>query len=169
MTFREISPNEINENIFKLFHDDWALVSASYNNKANTMTASWGFVGIMWHKPVAQVFIRPSRYTKEFVDNSDYFTVSFFDKEFRDDLTYLGTVSGKNEDKISKSSLTLINSNNIPYFNEAKLVLICKKLYVQNMVESSFMYDETIENNYPYKDYHTSYIGEIINVLKKEK
>ncbi|MDH6602939.1 flavin reductase (DIM6/NTAB) family NADH-FMN oxidoreductase RutF [Bacilli bacterium PM5-9] len=169
MTFREVSPNEINENIFKLFHDDWALVSASYNNKANTMTASWGFVGIMWHKPVAQVFIRPSRYTKEFVDNSDYFTVSFFDKEFREDLTYLGTVSGKNEDKISKSSLTLINSNNIPYFNEAKLVLICKKLYVQNMVESSFMYDETIENNYPYKDYHTSYIGEIINVLQKEK
>ena len=105
------------------------LVTAGNEEKVNTMTASWGGLGVMYGKNVAYVVIRPQRYTKEFVDREDTFSLSFFDKEYRKTLNYLGTVSGRIENKIEKSGLTLVYYNGTPYFDEENNVLICRKLF----------------------------------------
>lgn len=165
--FNEIKPTELTDNVFKLIGTDWMLVTATANNKTNTMTASWGGAGIMWGKNVAYIVIRPQRYTKEFIDNSDHFSLSFFDKEFKKQLTYLGTVSGRDEDKIKNSSLTLKTKDSTPYFEEANIVLLCKKLFAQPMEEKSFLDQSILEKWYPNKDYHELYIAEIEHVLIK--
>lgn len=166
--YKEISAAELKENAFKLIGKDWMLVSAQKNDITNAMTASWGGLGVMWGKDVAFVVIRPQRYTKEFVDNSDNFSLSFFDDSYKKTLSYFGTVSGRDEDKIAKSELTLSFDNSVPFFEEAKTILFCKKLYVQNFDEKCFLDKEIIERWYPQKDYHTLYIAEITKVLTKQ-
>lgn len=165
--FKEINPENINKNVFELIGKEWMLVSASNGKKINTMTASWGGLGVMWGKNVAYVVIRPQRYTKEFVDASQDFSLSFFDEKYKKALTYLGTVSGRDEDKISKTNLTPVKKGDMPYFEEAKLVLFCKKLYVQNFEEECFLDKQIIEKWYPAKDYHALYIAEITKVFTK--
>ena len=144
------------------------LVTAENDNKVNTMTASWGGLGVMWGKDVAYTVIRPQRYTKEFIDTNTHFSLSFYDKAYKDKLSYLGTVSGRNEDKITKSELTLLEDLDAPYFEEAKLVLICKKLFVQPLDEANFLDSSLIDRWYPNKDFHTLYIAEIEKVLIKQ-
>jgi flavin reductase (DIM6/NTAB) family NADH-FMN oxidoreductase RutF len=163
--FLEIKPEELKKNIFQLISKDWMLVTARNDNKVNTMTASWGGFGFIWNKPVSYVFIRPQRYTKEFIDNSDSFSLSFLDKEYRKQLNYLGSVSGRDEDKISKSNLTVEHSINTPYFKESKLVIICKKLYSQEFKPECFIESEINKEAYSNGDYHTMYISEIQKVL----
>ena len=126
--FKEISPNEIRDNPFKLIGKDWMLVTAGDKSKFNTMTASWGGVGILWNKPVAFTFIRPQRYTFEFTEQGEYYTLSFFDEEYRKALNFCGTKSGRDYDKVKETGLTPVFSEDAPYFGEAKLVLVCKKL-----------------------------------------
>lgn len=165
--FIEIAPNDIEKNTFTLIGNEYMLITAKKDDKVNTMTASWGGLGVMWNKNVAYIVVRPQRYTKEFVDFSDCFSLSFFNGEIKDKLAYLGTVSGRDEDKITKSGLTTICEDNIPYFEEAKLVLFCKKLFKSEFKEDNFIDKEIINKNYPNKDFHTLYIGEITKVIKK--
>ena len=101
----KIKPEELTENVFHLINDDWMLVAAEDGGRTNAMTASWGGVGILWGKKVAFVFVRPQRYTKEFIDKSDKLSLSFFDDSWRKMLNYMGTVSGRDEDKIAASGL----------------------------------------------------------------
>lgn len=157
---------EVKENLVKLISEDWALVSAGDNEKWNTMTISWGAVGELWGKDVVFAFIRPQRYTKEFMDNSDYFTVSFFDEKYRDALKICGTKSGRDCDKINMAGLTAEYDGEAVYPSEARLVVKCRKIAVQKMDNSGFI-DETIESNYKSGDYHFVYIGEIEKVLEK--
>ncbi len=166
--FNEIKPEEIRKNTFELIGRDWMLVTAKKDNKVNTMTASWGGLGILWNKPVSYVFIRPQRFTKEFVDDSDTFSLSFLANKYKKELSYLGSVSGRDEDKISKSNLTLEYSDNTPYFGESNLIIVCKKLYSQDFKPECFIENEIDEKNYSNKDYHTMYISEIKKVLIKE-
>ena len=165
--FIEIAPNDIEKNAFTSIGKEWFLVTAKKDDKINTMTAAWGGFGVMWNKNVAYIVIRPQRYTKEFVDFSDYFSLAFFDKEFKDKLSYLGTVSGKDEDKISKSNLTTVYDNEIPYFEEANLVIFCKKLFATEYKEENFIDKDIMNKIYPSKDFHTLYIAEITKVLTK--
>ncbi|BBF45294.1 hypothetical protein lbkm_4056 [Lachnospiraceae bacterium KM106-2] len=137
------------------------LVTAKKGDKVNTMTASWGGVGIMWGKSVAYVVIRPQRYTKEFMDASDTFSLTFYPAEYRKQLSYLGSVSGRDEDKIANCSLTLAEHEGIPYFEEAKLVLFCKKLYVQELDKNAFLDSSIVDKWYQNNDLHTLYIAEI--------
>jgi flavin reductase (DIM6/NTAB) family NADH-FMN oxidoreductase RutF len=167
MEYKEIDPKELTENPFKLIDDEWMLVTAAKDDKVNTMTASWGSLGIMWNKNVASIVLRPQRYTKEFVDNSSTFSLTFYDKSYKKDLAYLGSKSGRNEDKLSKTNLTLDYVDNTPYFKEAKLILICRKLFTQEMKPEGFIDTTLLEKNYPNKDYHTLYFGEIEKVLIK--
>lgn len=126
--FKEINPKEIVESPFKLIGDDWALVTAGDREKFNTMTISWGGVGIMWGKPVVFTFIRPQRYTFAFMENGDRYTMSFFDEKYRDALKFCGSKSGKDYDKVKETGLTpAFTENGSVYFEEAKLVLECKK------------------------------------------
>ena len=167
-SFKQIKPEELNKSPFQLIGTDWMLITAEKDNKVNTMTASWGGLGVMWNKNVAYIAIRPHRYTKQFVDNSDTFSLTFFNEKFRDQLGYLGTVSGRDEDKITNSGLTIVHTDNTPYFEEANYVLICKKLYAQDFNSESFISKETEKESYPEKDYHTFYIAEVTKILIKE-
>lgn len=107
--WKELKPEEWNESVFRKVGKQWMLVTAEKEGKVNTMTASWGGLGILWGKPVAFVFIRPQRYTKEFVDQADRMSLSFLGEEYRKELSYLGTVSGRDEDKIAKAGLTVVH------------------------------------------------------------
>ncbi|MBQ7915626.1 MAG: flavin reductase [Firmicutes bacterium] len=158
--------NQLSFNPFTMISDEWALVTASDESKANTMTVSWGGVGHIWGKNVVTVYIRQSRYTKEFVDANDTFTLTFFDESYKKTLGYLGTASGRDEDKIAKSGLTPVYDQGTVYFKEAKLVFVCRKLSETFLGADTFI-DPTINDKiYSDKDYHSMYIAEIIEVLE---
>ena len=162
---KQIEINEFSENPFKLIGSDWMLITAKKGDKTNMMTASWGGAGILWNKPVATIYVRPQRYTKEFIDNEEYFSLCVLPEEYRQILNYCGTKSGRDEDKILASKLTVVESEKAPIFKESRLVLICKKLYAQDLTEESFIDKSLVEKNYQAKDFHTMYIAEIEKVL----
>lgn len=162
---KHIKQEELTKNPFTMIGREWLLVTAEHEGRVNTMTASWGGVGIMWGKPVAYVFIRPQRYTKEFIDKADTFSLSVLDEEYRKTLSYLGTVSGRDEDKIGKSGLTVAHEGVTPYFAEANTALVCRKLFAQPYDPSGFIDKSCDERWYPDKDYHIMYIAEIEDVL----
>ena len=167
MEFKEIAPEDFNESVFKVIGKDWLLLSGTVNRKTNAMTASWGGMGIMWGKPVAFVFVRPQRYTKEFLDNGDGMAISVFDESYRKLLGYFGSVSGRDEDKITKAGLTKVEDNGQVYFGEARIAMVCRKLYAQEMKSECFIDKESEERWYPNKDYHTMYVMEIEKLLVK--
>ena len=165
---QKIDPKTLTMNPFTLIGDQWLLITAGTPEHCNTMTASWGGVGVMWAEPSATCYIRPQRYTKEFVDNNDYFTLCFFDESYRKALNLCGNTSGRDVDKIKECGFTVqAGAGNAPYFAEAELVLVCKKRYVQPMKPECFI-DETIDGTfYPQKDYHVMYIGQIVEAYQK--
>ena len=165
--FNKIDPKQLNFNPFSAIGDKWMLVTAGDSNKANTMTASWGGAGVLWNKNVVTCYIRPQRFTRELIDANENFSVSFLPEEFRKQLVYCGRVSGRDEDKITGSGLTLLNDYAAPCFEEADTVLICKKIYVGELKPQGIVYPEHDEANYPAKDYHIVYIGEITEALVK--
>jgi flavin reductase (DIM6/NTAB) family NADH-FMN oxidoreductase RutF len=165
--FKEISPAELKENPFHLIGTDWMLVCAEKpDGRANAMTASWGGLGVMWGQNVAYTVIRPQRFTKEFVDEAETYSLNFFDGQ-RQMLNYMGTVSGRDEDKIKNTSLNVLHEGRTSYFEQAKTVLICKKLYAQEFKPECFIAKE-LDGKWYSGDYHTMYISEIKKVLVKE-
>ena len=98
---QELDPKRLEENVFSLFDDQWTLITAGTPEHCNTMTASWGGLGVLWHKNVATIYVRPQRYTYEFLETSEFFTLSFFDEAWRQQLSYCGTVSGREADKVA--------------------------------------------------------------------
>lgn len=153
------------ENSFKLIGRDWMLITAKVGEKINTMTASWGGFGHLWNKDVVTIYVRPQRFTHEFIEKSEYFTLSFFNEEYRQALNYLGKTSGRYVDKITESNLTPLYEKNIAYFDEAKLVLVCKKIYKQEINPEGFINSKI--NDFYKDDYHTMYIGEIVQVIER--
>ena len=168
MTFHQLDINQMSINPFQRIGNEWMLITAKKGETVNTMTASWGMMGVFWGENVVTVGIRPQRYTKEFVDAGDIFTLTFFDGERKKEMGYLGSVSGKDEpDKIDKTDLHVTEIDGQPTFEEATLVLVCKKLYAQEMKEECFIGTEEIEKWYPNKDYHTMYMAEIVKAYEK--
>ena len=167
MAFQEIQADDLQDNPFRLFHKDWTLITAEHAGKTNMMTASWGGLGIMWNKPVAYIVVRPQRFTKKLIDASGTLSLCFFEEKFRKELAFCGKHSGKDVDKIAECHLTLQHEKETPYFGEARLVLLCKKLFAQPFDKKSFV-DLTIpEKVYQDGDFHTLYILEIEKILKK--
>lgn len=166
--FKKITAEELTANPFKLIGKDWMLITAGDKKKFNTMTASWGGVGIMWGKPVATAYIRPQRYTFEFIENGDYYTQSFFDEEYRDALKFCGSKSGRDYDKVKETGLTPVvnDETGAVYFKEAKVVFICKKMYAQFLNEESALTEDVTK--WYNGDYHKMYMSEIVSVLVKE-
>lgn len=165
--FIKIDPEQITDNPFKLIGKDWGLVTAGDEDKFNTMTISWGGVGILWGKPVAYTFIRPQRYTYEFLEDKDYFTLSFYGEEYRKALSFCGSKSGRDFDKPAETGLTpAFTEDGVPYFEQARLVLVCKKLYAQDFNKESVIDDDTVLKNYNGDDWHRMYVSEIVEVLK---
>lgn len=170
MAFKKINVEDLNINPMTMIGKEWLLITAgNKENGYNTMTASWGGMGVIWNENVVTVYIRPQRYTKEFVDREDRFTLTVFDDMYKKDLGYLGRVSGKDEDKIVKTSLTPEFYQDTTYFKEAKMVFVCKKLYHSSILPEGFVEARIDEKNYPQKDYHEMYIAKIEEIWVKEK
>ncbi|MGE5682542.1 MAG: flavin reductase [Bacillota bacterium] len=163
--FAEIKPEEITNNPFKLIGADYMLITAGTLKSYNTMTASWGGFGVLWNKNIAICFVRPQRYTYQFLENSDCFTLSFFDERYGKVLDYCGTKSGRDVNKALECGLTPIESSQKSvFFRQARLIIECRKLYFQDLDESSFL-DKSMLKFYPKKDYHRMYVGEIVKCL----
>lgn len=166
--FRSINPQEIFDNPFKLIGSEWGLVTAGNREGLNTMTISWGGLGIMWNKPVAFTFIRPQRYTFEFLERGNFFSICFFDESYRKALGFCGSKSGRNVDKVRETGLSVaFTDEGVPYFEEARLVLICQKLYGQFLAEENVLGGDTVLKHYNGDEYHKMYISEIVDVLAK--
>jgi flavin reductase (DIM6/NTAB) family NADH-FMN oxidoreductase RutF len=164
MPFSELEPSALNINPFNLIGSDWMLITAGTQERFNTMTASWGGLGILWERKVCFIFVRPVRYTCEFIERTDIFTLSFFAEQHRKALLFCGTHSGRDTDKAKAAGLTPAGDGNIVFFNEARLVLVCRKIYADDIDPARFL-DASIETLYPQKDYHRMYIGEIVKCL----
>ena len=165
--FERIDPKSLDQNVFSLIGDQWMLLTAGTGEKCNTMTASWGGLGVLWGKPVATVYIRPQRYTLEFVEREEKFTLAFFGEAYRKALALCGSKSGRDIDKVKECGFTVETADGAPYFAEADLVLVCKKAYWQDMDPTHFLDGEIDGKWYPQKDYHRIFIGEILEVLRK--
>ena len=168
--WKTVTPEELTQNPFSLIGKDWGLVTAGSTEKVNTMTISWGGVGIMWGKPVAYIFILPQRYTKQFIDQENTLSLSFYDESYREMLSYMGSKSGKDVDKIKVQNLTVSFDEDgaAPYFEEANTVLCLKKLYKQDMEKDCFFDQSMTSQFYASNDYHTMYVCEITKVFVKE-
>ncbi len=171
--FKSIEPAMITVNPFTLMDKEWMLITAGNGDSHksyNTMTAAWGGLGTMWHKPVVFCFVRPTRFTYQFMEANEHFTLSFFNDIYRNALNICGTESGRDGDKVKKAGLTPFVLEWHPdtvAFQEARMVMVCKKLYFQDLDTQNFI-DPIIEKNYPQKDYHRMYIGEVIASFIKE-
>jgi len=165
---KKIDPKALEQNVFSLIGDKWMLITAGTAEKCNTMTAAWGGLGVIWGTPAATCYIRPQRYTKEFVDREEYFTLAFFGEEYRKALQLCGSRSGRDVDKVKECGFTVKAAEcGAPYFEEAELVLVCRKRFVQPL-EAANMPQDVKEKWYPEKDYHIMYIGEIVEALVKD-
>ncbi len=163
-----INLDQLKDNVFELIGSEWMLITAGALDAYNTMTASWGGLGVIWGKNVCFCVIRPTRYTYEFMQKADVFSLSFFGTECREALGICGTKSGREIDKASVTGLTPV-AGNLPgttHFDQARMVIECKKIYFQDLEPANFL-DPGIEDMYPQKDYHRLYIGEIVNCLVK--
>lgn len=164
---KEMNLSDVTLNPFDLIGKDWFLLTSGTPEKYNTMTAGWGTIGFNWGKPVFNCFVRPQRYTYEFMEKNEYFTVSFFSKDNHKILSYCGANSGREVDKAKECGLTPIEVCGSTAFEEAELVFVCRKVYVHDLDESEILDADLDSKWYPQKDYHRSYFGEIVKVLAK--
>ena len=165
--FQTIDPKTLALNPFSAIGDQWMLITAGTPERCNTMTASWGGLGVLWGAPMATAYIRPQRHTKQFVDENDYFTLSFFDQSYRPQLSLCGSKSGRDIDKVKECGFTVASgAGGAPYFQEADLVLVCRKRMAVPM-DPAAMPEDVKEKWYPSRDFHTMYWGEIVEALKK--
>ncbi|MCI2068639.1 MAG: flavin reductase family protein [Bacilli bacterium] len=167
--FKEIRPEELKDNPFKIIGKDWMLITAGNKTHANAMTASWGGIGRLWEKDVVFIFVRQSRYTKTLLDQESGFSCAFFDhQKYLKELAYMGSASGREEDKIKKAGFSLSFEKEIPYLNQARLVFICSKLSKSSLSEETILDKKILTDIYGDNDFHHLYVGEIKKVLIKE-
>lgn len=165
--FNEISADQISDNTFKLFGADWTAITAGRAEKFNSMTASWGSLGVLWNRPIATIFVRPQRYTREFLEQETHFSLCFFPEAQRNALRIFGAASGRELDKAQAAGLTPVSDpSGCVYYAEARLVLILKKIYHQDLDPANIGVD--LADTYADQDYHRMYIGEIVKVLRKD-
>lgn len=167
-TFQSYPMDLLELDPFTKIGTEWMAVTAGDEEKVNTMTASWGTLGVLWGKNVVSIFIRDSRYTKEFIDKQDTFSLTFFDQENKPALKYFGAVSGRIEDKISNAKMHIDRAKDgTPYIDEGNLVFICRKMSATKISPEQFI-DSSIDGTW-YKDgdYHTMYIGEVTEILAR--
>ncbi len=163
--FHSCKPQALVGNPFSMIGDDWMLLTATKpDGSFNQMTASWGGLGILWGKPVLFAFVRPQRYTHEFCEQGDRLTACIFSEEHRKTLAFCGRMSGRQVDKAAACSLTPVRDRGQVYYEEARLVLSCRKLYADVLKEGSFL-EPALLSHYAEKDYHTVYVYEIEEVL----
>ncbi len=162
---KEINIRELKDNFVKMISNDWALLTAGKSDNFNTMTVSWGGIGELWNKDVCFVFVRPQRYTYEFMEKNDYFSLSFFGGEHKKELGICGSKSGRDIDKIQETGFIPVDLGEAVGFEQAKVNVVLKKLAYQDIKPDGFV-DETIMGNYANNDFHRVYVGEIVKVTE---
>ncbi|MDR1629647.1 MAG: flavin reductase [Oscillospiraceae bacterium] len=167
MSYKEIDIRTIEESAVRLFSQDWAILTAGTPEAHNSMTVSWGLLGELWAKHVAVAFIRPHRHTFTFAQQSDYFSLSFYDAQYKPELGVFGKKSGRDTNKYEETGINALTDGEWVYTEKAKLVLLCKKMAVQELQPGGFL-DPSIESCYPMKDYHKIFVGEIVKTLRAE-
>lgn len=163
---KEISAKEIKDNLIKAIADEWMLITSGDEKGYNTMTASWGFTGEMWGEDSVAIMVRPQRYTMEFIEKNDLFTLSFYGDR-KDIHKVCGHKSGRDTDKAAQCGLTPVFEYGTTYFKQARLVIVCKKQYMSRLEEKCFIDKEPLRW-YPERDYHNMIIGKIEKVLVSE-
>lgn len=163
MTETDIS--KLGFNPFDKIGREWFLIAAGDRDGYNMMTASWGFMGVMWGKPSVQIVVRPTRYTYDFLNKHDIFTLSWFDEKYRDALSFCGSNSGRDVDKTEKTGLTPVFTDGSVAFEESSLTLVCRKVFTMPMDKNGL--DESVDAKWNSKDpIHCEFIGEIIKVYE---
>ncbi len=164
--FTEIKINDNFGNPIQLIGSEWLLITATHET-INPMTANWGALGYIWHKPAATIYLRPQRYTYYLMEGSDSFSLTFFPEENKEALKFCGSHSGRNTDKIAETGLTPFRTPTGNWgYREARLIIECKTMYYQDFTPDNFI-DPTIDKLYSDNDYHRMYIGEILTLYQK--
>lgn len=167
--FRAIDPEQLTDNPFRLIGKEWMLITAGTREKLNMMTASWGGLGILWGCLIAFCVVRPQRYTFPLIERSSVYSLTFFDTAHRDVLDFCGSHSGRDVDKVAATGLTpVVDDTGAIYFDEARLVIECRKLYAQDLQETGFVDPQIVDQNYPTRDFHRMYVGEVVRMLVRE-
>ena len=157
---------ELNAEVFSQFARRWALVCAGTMERHNAMTIGWGGLGTLWERPVATVYVKPVRHTYGFLEESDWFTVSFYGEEYRHALEVMGTVSGRDTDKDAAAGLTPIAVGEGVTYAQAEVTLLCRKIYCQDL-DPSRMMPEVVDHYYRTEAPHRMYVGEVVDVIRK--
>ncbi len=166
MAFKEVSIKDVRENLVGMVADEWMLVTAGDRGGFNTMTASWGFFGEMWGRECAVCVVRPSRYTHKFLEENEYFSLSFLGDNKKPHAV-CGSKSGRDVDKIAATGLTPVFGDSTVYFDDARIAVICRKVYASDVTAAGFT-DKEVLRGYGENDMHTVYVGEIVKVLERE-
>ena len=156
---------EFTTDILSVFDKKWALLTAGTKDNFNAMTISWGGAGTLWGKPVVTTYVRTSRYTHEYMDSNDYFTISFYPEDKKSILGVFGSKSGRDIDKMNYEGLTAKEAGESISFEEAELTLVCKKLFKQQLDEKN-MPEDVIKSYYEGDAPHDMYIGEVVEIIK---
>ena len=172
--FKSILTSEFTCKPVDLFGNDWPLLCAGKEGDFNSMTIGWGAIGRVWSIPYVSAFVRPTRYTYDFMEKYDYFSVVVFDDSYKDMLNILGTESGRDIDKMNYPGITPDLTYPAPVYEEAKLNIICKKMYAQDMDQNLLIgeyktkvYDNCYSEGISKDNFHTIYYGEIINIFER--
>lgn len=166
--WKKIDPKELKTNVVSMYDDDWMVLSAGNDSSMNLMTISWGGLGELWNRPVATVYVAPQRYTYQFLMREEYYTICRFDSTYRDKLAYLGSVSGRDEDKVKGAGLTVeFTENGNPIYREANLAIECRKIYFDNFHREGLQQEQLDWYADRGVDPHGMFIGEIVNVWTK--
>ena len=166
--FREISPLML-ENAMQKIGKEWMLITVQdeKNHRANAMTASWGALGVLWGKNICTCFVRPQRHTYTLMEEKKRCSIAFLTEEYRSALRVCGSESGRDTDKLQKTGLSTVEIDGVPVIREADTVLLCRKLYVDDLKKECFL-DPSLLSHYAAGDYHRCYILEIEKVYRKE-
>ena len=156
----------INEDLLNLFPEKWALLTAGSIDKHNSMTIGWGAIGTLWKKPAITVYVKPCRYTYKFMEENEYFVVSFFEEQYKDNLIVMGSVSGKDTNKDELAKLTPVKQENLTFYQEAKVILVCKKIYSEQL-KLNQVPEEVKHQYYEVDEAHKMYIGEVVEIIKQ--
>ncbi len=151
--------------VFSQFNDKWALLSAGTKEKHNTMTISWGGMGTLWFKPVVTVYVKPCRYTFAFMNDNEYFTVSFYPEAYKNALMLMGSKSGRDLDKDAASGLTVKDLKRAVTYEEAEVTLLCKKIYYQDLNPEN-MPSDVVRQHYTIEEPHRMFVGEVVEVIR---
>ena len=150
---------------FEIFNETWALLTSGPLENHNSMTISWGGMGTLWNKNVVTVYVKPCRHTYSFMNDNDYFVLSFFDEKYKKSLVTMGTRSGRDVNKDEVAKLTPTKHNEVTIYQEAKVTIICKKIY-WNDFDINNIPKEQIKTYYEKEEPHRMFVGEIIEVIK---